>query len=238
MPRPAGQSLTLTTAEARRIWLQAQRLDAASPFGDGPEATRLAVEQLGYVQIDTINVIERCHHHILFARIPGYRRVHLQQAQSLDKSVFEYWTHALSYVPTSALRFYLPEMRRHAREPRPHFASVQPHDRRKVLTRIRTGGPLTIRDIDDDELVEKDHPWASRKPSKRALQLAFYSGDVTVNARTGMLKSYELMARHFGWDKRPQPASARDVAGYVLSRALRAQGFVSLDSICDLDAKR
>ena len=34
--------------------------------------------------------------------------------------------------------------------------------------------PLTIRDIDDDVLVEKDHDWASRKPSKRALQLAFY----------------------------------------------------------------
>jgi uncharacterized protein YcaQ len=25
-----------------------------------------AVDHLGYVQIDTINVIERCHHHILF----------------------------------------------------------------------------------------------------------------------------------------------------------------------------
>ena len=54
------------------------------------EATRLAVEHLGYVQIDTINVIERCHHHILYARIPGYQRSHLHQAQSVDKSVFEY----------------------------------------------------------------------------------------------------------------------------------------------------
>src|SRR5579862_3746575 len=84
--------VSLSKAEARRIWLRAQRLDAAEPFGGGPEATRLAVEHLGYVQIDTINVIERCHHHILWSRIPSYQRDHLRHAQSVDKTVFEYWT--------------------------------------------------------------------------------------------------------------------------------------------------
>jgi uncharacterized protein YcaQ len=59
------------------------------------------------VQIDTINVIERCHHHILFNRIPGYRRSDLAAAQSRDKSVFEYWTHALSYVPVRDLPYFL-----------------------------------------------------------------------------------------------------------------------------------
>jgi len=44
---------------------------------------------------------------------------------------------------------------------------------------------LSIRDIDDDVLMDKEHPWASRKPSKRALQLAFYTGAVTISARTG-----------------------------------------------------
>ena len=46
-------------------------------------------------------------------------------------------------------------------------------------------------------LVDKEHLWASRKPSKRALQLAFYRGTVTISQRTGMLKTYELMTRHF-----------------------------------------
>ena len=58
-------------------------------------------------------------------------------------------------------------------------------DLRKVLRRIRKQGALTIRDIDDDVLVEKDHAWASRKPSKRALQLAFYRGVLTVSERAG-----------------------------------------------------
>ena len=74
---------------------------------------------------------------------------------------------------------------------------------------IRRDGALTIRDIDDDVLVDKDHLWASRKPSKRALQFAFYTGALTISERNGMLKTYELMARHFGWDKPPKPASAK-----------------------------
>ena len=70
----AKKPFSLTKAAARRIWLRAQRLDGTEPFGDGPDATRAAIEHLGYLQIDTINVIERCHHHILWSRIPGYRR--------------------------------------------------------------------------------------------------------------------------------------------------------------------
>ncbi|MBO4222055.1 cytoplasmic protein [Bradyrhizobium neotropicale] len=234
MPRPIP-SHPLSSTDARRIWLRAQRLDTAVPFGDGPAAVAAAVEHLGYVQIDTINVIERAHHHILYSRIPDYRRADLRHAQSVDRSVFEYWTHALSYVPAGDLRFFLPAMRQHRREGHKWFNSVTPADMRKVMRLIRQG-PLTIRDIDDDVLVEKEHLWQSRKPSKRALQLAFYTGALTISERNGMLKTYDLMARHFGWDKPPKPASAREITAYLLDRALRSQGVVSLDSICHLDA--
>jgi uncharacterized protein len=236
----ARPSHPLTQLEARRIWLRAQRLDAVAPFGEGAAAVAAAVDHLGYVQIDTINVIERSHHHILQTRIPAYQRADLRQAQSSDKSVFEYWTHALSYVPSKDLRYFLPAMKLHKRDGHKWFGSVTPADTRKVMNLIRRGGPLTIRDIDDDVLTEKEHLWASRKPSKRALQLAFYTGALTISERTGMLKTYDLMARHFGWDdadhKPPKPASAREVTAYLLDRALRAQGLVSLDSICHLDA--
>jgi uncharacterized protein len=232
----ADKVQSLTKAEARRIWLLAQRLDSRNPFGEGSQAVAEAVEHLGYVQIDTINVIERCHHHILWNRIPEYRRADLRQAQSLDKTVFEYWTHALSYVPAKDLRFFIPAMNRHRREGHKWLSSVTPADLRKVLKLIRRDGPLTIRDIDDDVLVDKEHLWASRKPSKRALQLAFYTGVLTISERNGMLKTYELMSRHFGWDKPPKGASPTEVTGYLLDRALRAQGLVSVDSICHLDS--
>jgi uncharacterized protein YcaQ len=101
---------------------------------------------------------------------------------------------------------------------------------------IRRDGALTIRDIEDDVLTEKEHLWQSRKPSKRALQLAFYTGAITISQRAGMLKTYELMTRHFGWDRLPKPASSTETMTYLLDRALRSQGLVSLDSICHLDA--
>jgi hypothetical protein len=222
----------ITRDRAKAIWLHAQRLDADAPFGVGPAATPAAVRHLGYVQIDTIHVIERSHHHILYTRIPDYRPGHLDQAQALQRSVFEYWTHALAYLAVEDFKYYVREMRRGPRVHGRWFASVTTGDLRKVVGRIRRGGALTIRDIDDDVLVQKMHPWASRKPSKRALQLAFFRGLVTVSRRVGMVKSYELTTRHFGWERLPRSATQQETLTYVLERALRSQGLISLDSIC------
>jgi uncharacterized protein len=235
MPRTP---LLLTKAAARRLWLRAQRLDADAPFGADPAAARAAIEHLGYVQIDTIHVIERSHHHILWSRIPRYTRGDLLHVQSVGKSVFEYWTHALAYIPVRDYRFFMPAMKRHRENPTRWFAAAAPAEMRRILARIRDEGPLTIRDIDDDDLVERDHPWASRKPSKRVLQHGFYGGQLTISARSGMVKTYELTDRHFGWPPRPRAASERQILEYLLDRALRAQGVVSLDSVCYMDAPR
>lgn len=232
----ARKPITISPAKARAIWLKAQRLDEAAPFGSGPAAAGAAVAHLGYVQIDTINVIERCHHHILYSRIPDYRRGDLAHLQSVDKSIFEYWTHALSYVPTGDLRFFVPAMKAYRDKPSAWFGTVSKAEVSAMKKRLREEGPLSIRDIDDDELVEKNHPWASRKPSKRVLQLMFYQGLVAISAREGMVKTYDLIERHFGWDRGPKPATERQVTAYLLDRALKSQGLVSLDSICHLNA--
>ena len=163
-----------------------------------------------------------------------YRRADLRQAQSADKSAFEYWTHALSYVPRSDFRFFVPDMKLHRREG--HAGSPMSSRRRPQGDAADwRGGALTIRDIDDDVLAEKEHLWASRKPSKRALQLAFY-GRADGLRRIGMLKTYELMTRHFGWDKPPKSASSSEITSYLLDRALAIARPRQLDSICHLDA--
>jgi uncharacterized protein YcaQ len=235
--RSRPQAVPLSQSQARWIWLRAQRLDTPAPFGSGPASIPAATRHLGYVQIDTIHVIERCHHHILFSRIPEYRREHLHLAQSIDKTVFEYWTHALAYVSVEDFRYYVRAMRRYWRMRHTWFTNVKDSEVRKVLARIRRQGPLTIRDIDDDVLVEKDHAWASRKPSKRALQLAFFKGLVTVSERAGMLKTYELICRHFGWQRLPPAASVADTTAYLVERALRSQGVISVESVAYLNAK-
>lgn len=226
--------LLLPAPEARRIWLQAQRLNTAEPFGAGPKATPAAVAHLGYVQIDTIHVIERCHHHILYTRIPSYRREHLHQAQSRDKSIFEYWTHALSYLPVESLRYHVRQMREWERYV-VYGNTVTATDMRRMLSRIRRNGAVSIRDLDADTRVEKTHEWASTKPSKKVLEAAFYQGRVTISARSGMVKTYELMTRHFGLERRPSAATGREILEYQLDRALRSQGVVSLESACHLD---
>lgn len=231
-----SRTASISNKQARSIWLGAQRLDRQAPFGDGPKAVRCAVEHLGYVQIDTINVVERCHHHILYSRIPTYRCSDLQHAQSHDRSVFEYWTHALSYIPTRDLAYFIPAMKAHRARPSKWFSSVKPGRLRNVMAQIRHRGPLSIRDIDDRRLVEKNHEWASRKPSKSALELAFFNGRLAISERNGIVKTYELMDRHFGWDKPPKPASPTKITAYLLDRAIRSQGLVSLDSICHLNA--
>lgn len=125
-----------------------------------------------------------------------------------------------------------------ARRARPHpsFAKVDPDAYEALLTRIRDDDPHSLRDIDDPLLEEKDHPWANRKPSKWLLSQGFWTSDLTISARTGMLKSYELTERHYGRTTRPAPASPRDCACYLLNRGLRTQGAVSLESMTYGDA--
>src|SRR4051812_9269213 len=99
--------MRLSIPEARRVILQRQGLDQVR---EGLAATRQIVEQLGYVQIDTISVVHRAHHHILWSRVHDHQPPRLAGLLS-EKSVFEYWSHAASYLPMRDFRFSLPRKR-------------------------------------------------------------------------------------------------------------------------------
>ncbi len=221
--------ITLSKAQVRSLWLKSQGLHEMNYFGSGPKATVKAIKHLGYVQIDTISVIERCHHHILYSRIPDYKKSHLQQAQSKDKTVFEYWTHALAYISTDDFKYFINDMKR--RKENPWYSSITEDDIKKVLSTIKKQGPISLRDVNDEVLEDKDHPWSSKKPSKKILQSAFNGGDLTITERQGMLKKYELIDRHFDWTKKPKAATPAQVIDYHIDRALRAQCVASVDSI-------
>ena len=89
--------------------------------------------------------------------------------------MFEYWTHALAYVPTRDYRFYLPDMARQAGDAGALVRRGRAGDLRKVSRASAATARCDPRHR-DDEPVEKDHPWASRKPTKRVLELAFFTG--------------------------------------------------------------
>jgi uncharacterized protein len=225
-------------SQARAIWLRCQGLSSPITAVNGPKAVLEVVKRLGYVQIDTIHVIQRAHHHILHSRIKDYRPQDLNHCQSFDRTIFEHWTHALSYIPLEDFRFFRPQMLERWKAPGDWFRSISKESMTKVLRWIEKEGPLTIRDFTEEPRVVKEHLWASRKPSQKILQLAFLSGQLAVSARHGMVKEYEITNRHFRWNQPPAPASPGEIGEYVLRRGLRAQGLVSLSSLTFLRPKQ
>jgi uncharacterized protein YcaQ len=158
----------------------------------------------------------------------------LRELQADDRAIFEYWTHALSYLPVEAFPHFVRAMRGHECEPSVWFSRVTKKQARDLLRRIERDGPLSIRQI-EEEKQEKDHEWASRKPSKRVLEHLFYSGRTVIGSREGMLKNYERTERHFGWAKRPRASTLAEETNYRIDRTLEAQGLIDLDSATYLE---
>ena len=92
--------LSVPNRAMRRLFLAGQAIAPARPGFDKAKLLEL-VEQLGYVQVDSINVVERAHHLTLFARAPAYRREMLSELIEQDRRLFEHWTHDASILPVS-----------------------------------------------------------------------------------------------------------------------------------------
>ena len=70
---------SLSIQQARKLVLLSQRVPPATQVGRAAAVTLGAIEHLGYVQIDTISVIQRAHHHTLWNRNPRYETCQLDQ---------------------------------------------------------------------------------------------------------------------------------------------------------------
>jgi uncharacterized protein YcaQ len=98
------------------------------------------LQQLSYVQIDSINVVERAHHHVLHSRLADYSTTMLDQAMS-DKTVFEYWSHAAAYLPIKDYRFSL-YRKQQLQQGGKHWFEAEHKVMREVKVRISAEGPL------------------------------------------------------------------------------------------------
>ncbi len=214
-------------AKLRRIALNQQGLLKAEYFGRGKRATLRAIEQLGYVQIDTISVVERAHHHVLWSRVPNYRPKFLDQLVK-QRLVFEYWFHAAAWLPMSDYRFALPRMATINGE-RNWFEASDRKLTDSILRRIETEGPLRARDFADTREVKNG--WWDWKPAKQALEQLFMRGELMVSSREGFQKVYDLSERVLpDWVDRSMP-SLDDYASHLIDTTLRAHGFASLVSM-------
>ncbi len=215
---------TETSNRLRRIALEAQGLTRTAPFGRGIDATHRALEQLGYVQIDTISIVARAHHHTLWNRVPGYQPTHLERLVDARRA-FEYWFHAAAFLPMRDYRFALPRMHAIKSGQRHWFASQDRKLMRKVLDRIRAEGPLMARNFQTSKPQTKG--WWDWKPAKRALEQLFMQGDLMVASRIGFQKVYDLTERVLPDGIDTRLPTSDEYARHLLDTALRAHGCAS-----------
>ncbi len=214
-------------AKLRRITLHQQGLLRPETFGRGKAATLRAIERIGYVQIDTISVVERAHHHVLRSRVPNYRPAFLDRLID-ERRIFEYWFHAAAWLPMRDYRFALPRMAE-INGDRSWFPEQDPQLRRDILRRIEQEGPLRTRDFEDERSGSTG--WWDWKPAKQALEQLFMQGELMVSAREGFQKVYDLPERVLpDWVDTRMP-DRREYASYLVDTTLNAHGFASQKSM-------
>ncbi|MHC4794949.1 MAG: DNA glycosylase AlkZ-like family protein, partial [Planctomycetota bacterium] len=108
MPSATRHSRVIPPRESRRILLAAQGLSKPPAARSGPASVQRLIERLGFVQVDSINVLERAHHLILQTRLESYRPETLTRLLEKDRSLFEHWTHDASLIPTRWFEHWKP----------------------------------------------------------------------------------------------------------------------------------
>jgi len=182
-----------------------------------------AVKRLGYVQIDTISVVERAHHHTLWSRVPNYQTRHLQRLLA-KRQLFEYWSHAAAYLPMEDYRFCIPMMRR-LRQVDRHWYERDPKICSYVLERIRAEGPLMSRDFEQNHSAKG--MW-DLKPAKRAIHELFMQGLIMVSERRGFQKVFDLAERIVpSWVCVSCP-SRQEMVDHIIESTLKAHGLVAM----------
>ncbi|MEJ2754955.1 MAG: crosslink repair DNA glycosylase YcaQ family protein [Gammaproteobacteria bacterium] len=215
-------------ARLRCIALSAQGLLQAQPYGSGLAGARKAISHIGYVQIDTLSVVERAHHHVFYSRVPKFKPTMTNQ-MLLDRDIFEYWTHAASFLPISDFRFSLPY--KHAiKSGQTHwYRTPDKKLMRELLARIRSDGPLRSRDIETN--TTKRSEWWDLKPAKKALEQLYMEGELMVSNREGFQKTYDLTDRVLPSHINTQVPSIEEFATHIVDQQLRCHGFASLKGL-------
>ncbi len=205
--------------------LKAQMLPGIAPVPPGKGATLATISRLGYVQIDTISVVERSHHHVLWTRQVGYHPNDISVLINEDRSLFEYWAHAMAYLPMQDYRFYLPKMKKF-HNPSTSWAKHQlgkcKHLMPKVLERIRNEGPLASKDFKAQS--HKKGTWWDWKPAKIALEFLFWRGDLMITDRRGFQKIYDLTERVLPPGVDTSMPARSEIGEFIVRRGLAAMG--------------
>jgi len=219
------------TSQSRRLALSTQGLASQQLFGADLSGTRSAIEHLGYVQIDTLSIVERAHHHVLWNRVPDYDPLHLNQLIR-EQHIFEYWYHAASYLPMRDYRYALPRMISIRNGENRYYTNVDKHLMNEILARVSAEGALRVRDFDKGN--KGNGKWWNCRPGRRALDKLFMQGDLMVCERNGIEKIYDLAERCLPTGIDLRVPTLNEYAAYLFDTTLRAHGVITWKQLLHL----
>jgi uncharacterized protein YcaQ len=185
---------TVSVDEARTLFLGAQGMLDRTDRGVTARAVLQEITRLGFVQLDSINIVERAHHHILYTRMHAYKPATLDTLQRKGE-IFEHWTHDASVLPAAWFPHWRHRFGRVAWDAwlRSRIGPDPTRTLDAVLERVRREGALRARDFEHDG--SKSGQWWDWKPAKAALEYWWRRGELAVPRRERFEKVYDLTER-------------------------------------------
>lgn len=188
--------LTLSRDHARRFHRRAVLLDARVP------GLSAALDHLGYIQIDPINVCGRMHDLVLRERVSGYQEGGLHRyLHAPERPGFEHYlpgtTSVLVAYPSAAwpylsARIHARRLRggRFSRKLAPGHERVASH----ILSELAARGPLTSDEIEHEGRSRTG--WGTQgRLVKNLLEILHVHGRVHITARRNFRRVYDLPER-------------------------------------------
>ena len=189
------------------------------------------IHALGFVQLDTIQVISRAHHHILWSRNQNYREPMLDELLR-KRGIFEHFTHDASVLPMGFLPMWQRQFLRHKEKIDGtgwYENMLDAAGRSAIIERIRVEGPLSTHAF-DSKVKSKNAMWA-KPPHKLALDYMWYSGELATSHRVNFTKFYDLAARVFPSKLRAKELSDQEQVDQLCDAALVRLGCASIGEV-------
>ena len=191
------------------------------------------IADLGFVQVDSIQTVERAHHLILFARNQTYRRQHLTELLETDGDLFEHWTHDASIIPSAFFRYWKHRFVR--REPilRERWAKWQGEGFdstfEETIRRIAENGATMSRDVKAED--HKSGGWWNWHPNKTALEYFWHTGKLAIAGRQNFQKVYDLAERVLPAHHYDPEVGSGDFVDWACRSALQRLGYATTGEI-------
>lgn len=189
----------ISTETARRLFLGAQGLLADPARKVARSTLTKLIEQMGFVQLDSINYVERAHHLTLGSRLDAYKQEHFTHLIETRRHLFEHWTHDAAAIPTTWFAHWKPRFADYEIKLRYRWLDARMGDKpaatlAHVRERIEREGPLRSQDFEHDRKGQSAG-WWDWKPQKAALEYLWFTGELMVTRREKFQKVYDLTER-------------------------------------------